>query len=48
MQVDVEDDAVWWFKGLHWAQPSVAHLRQLMRRVYENREAAAAKGRAGR
>jgi glycosyltransferase involved in cell wall biosynthesis len=46
--VDVEDQAVWWFKGLKWAQPSVAHLRLLMRRVVENRGEAAAKGRAAR
>lgn len=38
----------WWFRGLHWAQPSVPHLRKLMRHVYENREEAAAKGAAAR
>jgi len=30
-------ESAWWFKGLNWAQPNVQHLRQLMRRVYENR-----------
>jgi hypothetical protein len=38
----------WWFRGLSWAQPSVRHLRALMRRVYEDREAAAARGAAAR
>lgn len=42
------DEIVWWFRGLKWAQPSVTHLAQLMRRVYENRAEAAAKGAAGR
>lgn len=36
------------FRGLHWAQPSISHLRALMRRVYENREEAAARGAAAR
>ena len=36
------------FKGHLWAQPSVAHLRQLLRRVVENPEEAAAKGRRAR
>lgn len=35
-------------QGLKWAQPSVQHLRQLMRRVYTNRAEAAARGRAAR
>jgi hypothetical protein len=38
----------WWFRGLSWAQPSVAHLRRLMRRVYERRAEAAARGAAAR
>jgi hypothetical protein len=38
----------WWFRGLSWAQPSVAELRRLMRHVYVNREEAAAKGAAAR
>jgi glycosyltransferase involved in cell wall biosynthesis len=42
------DEVIWWFRGLKWAQPSVTHLAQLMRRVYENRAEAAAKGAAGR
>lgn len=42
------DEIIWWFRGLKWAQPSVTHLAQLMRRVYENRAEAAAKGAAGR
>ncbi|KAF6259241.1 hypothetical protein COO60DRAFT_1700898 [Scenedesmus sp. NREL 46B-D3] len=37
-----------WFKGLRWAQPSVQHLQQLMRRVYTDREEAASKGAAAR
>ena len=27
-----------YFAGMRWAQPSVLHLRQLMRHVYTNRE----------
>ncbi len=42
------DPAVWWFRGLNWAQPSVTHLRTLMRRVYENREEARQKGAKAR
>jgi len=38
----------WSFRGLSWAQPSVPQLRQLLRRVYSNREEAAAKGAAAR
>eukprot|EP00775_Hariotina_reticulata_P008345 gene8345-8529_t len=38
----------WWFKGLKWAEPSVSHLRQLMRQVYTNKEEAAARGAAAR
>ncbi len=33
-QPQVADNSVWWFRGLKWAQPSVRHTRQLMRRVY--------------
>ena len=33
---------------LNWAQPSVAHLRGLMRSVVEGRKEAKAKGRAAR
>ena len=36
------------FKGHLWANPSVAHLRELLRRVYEDPNAARAKGRAAR
>ncbi len=37
------------FAGRRWAQPSVAHLRQLMRRVAAERHGeAAARGRAAR
>lgn len=32
----------------HWAQPSVAHLRHLMRHVFENKEEARERGRAAR
>lgn len=35
-------------RGHSWAQPSVAHLRALMRRVYEHRDEAAARGAAAR
>ncbi|PNH03657.1 hypothetical protein TSOC_010261 [Tetrabaena socialis] len=44
----VSDNSVWWFRGLKWAQPSVRHTRQLMRRVYSHREEARARGAAGR
>jgi len=30
--VDTQSD-VWYFKGAKWAQPSISHLRRLMRRV---------------
>jgi len=36
------------FKGHRWAQPSVSHLRQLMRHVVNNPEEAAAKGKKAR
>lgn len=42
------DEIIWWFKGMSWAQPSVKHLVQLMRRVYRNRDEAAARGAAAR
>ena len=31
-----------------WAEPSVPHLRQLMRRVFERRDEAAQRGKAAR
>jgi hypothetical protein len=34
--------------GSQWAQPSATHLRYLMRKVYSDPVAAAAKGMAGR
>ena len=34
--------------GHNWAEPSVAHLRQLMRQVYEHREEAKERGGAAR
>ncbi|KAF6262613.1 hypothetical protein COO60DRAFT_599783 [Scenedesmus sp. NREL 46B-D3] len=37
-----------YFKGQFWAQPNVAHLRQLMRQVFTNPQQAAAKGQAAR
>lgn len=45
---DVPDDQPWWFKGARWADADVGHLRQLMRRVYENRGEARRKGAAAR
>ena len=36
------------FVGTRWAQPSLKHLKQLMRYVFENREEARAKGAAAR
>lgn len=36
------------FAGRRWAQPSVVHLRQLMRRVVERPGEAAQRGAAGR
>lgn len=41
-------EVTWWFQGQSWAQPSVPHLRQLMRRVVSNRREAAARGAAAR
>jgi len=41
-------ESAWWFRGLQWAQPSVSHLRRLMRHVFENRQEAATKGAAAR
>ncbi|KAF5837489.1 hypothetical protein DUNSADRAFT_4293 [Dunaliella salina] len=37
-----------WFEGQRWAQPSLAHLRRLMREVVSDPQAAAAKGEAAR
>jgi hypothetical protein len=34
--------------GHQWAEPSVAHLRQLMRRVFERPDEAAERGQAAR
>ncbi len=36
------------FRGHRWAEPDVAHLRRLLRHVYENRDEAAARGAAAR
>lgn len=33
-----------YYAGFKWAEPSIGHLRELMRRVYENRDEARAKG----
>lgn len=46
--VDDTSDGAENFRGLKWAQPSVEHLRQLMRHVYTQRSEAAAKGAAAR
>lgn len=43
--VEIETGA---FKGHKWAQPSVAHLQSLLRRVRTEPEEAAEKGRAAR
>jgi glycosyltransferase involved in cell wall biosynthesis len=37
-----------WFRGQRWAEPSVAHLRQLMREVFENPTAARKRGAVAR
>ncbi|KAI8475933.1 MAG: hypothetical protein J3K34DRAFT_517089 [Monoraphidium minutum] len=37
-----------WFAGQRWAKPSAAHLKQLMRRVVERPDEAAARGAAAR
>ena len=42
--VPVPPDQPWWFRGSRWAQVNVAHLRQVMRHVVNNRQEAAAKG----
>jgi hypothetical protein len=36
------------FKGHRWAEPSVTHLRALMRRVFEDRERAISVGMRAR
>jgi len=36
------------YKGFNWAEPSVEHLTRIMRDVFENRAAAASRGRAAR
>lgn len=38
----------WSMRGLSWAQPSVQHLRALMRHVFIHRDEAAARGAAAR
>lgn len=42
---EIQDGA---FRGHRWARPSVAHLRQLMLRVYEHPEEARRKGQLAR
>ena len=37
-----------WFGGHQWAEPSIEHLRRLLRHVYQNREEARRIGEAGR
>jgi glycosyltransferase involved in cell wall biosynthesis len=36
------------YRGHRWAEPSVEHLRQLIRRVFEHRDEARAKGARAR
>lgn len=42
------DTALWCYLGQYWAQPSVEHLRTLMRQVFENTELSKSKGRKAR
>jgi glycosyltransferase involved in cell wall biosynthesis len=49
--VEVPDDFVLdhpEYRGLHWAEPDVAHLRRLMRQVFQNRGEALQKGTQAR
>mmetsp|Transcript_28331 Transcript_28331/g.45893 ORF Transcript_28331/g.45893 Transcript_28331/m.45893 type:complete len:1586 (+) Transcript_28331:134-4891(+) len=51
--IDVEkmvpsDSSEVWLQGFKWAQPSVKHLRQIMRTVFSNPEEARKTGRRGR
>ncbi|KAF5837491.1 hypothetical protein DUNSADRAFT_4293 [Dunaliella salina] len=46
--VNVSSSSPGWFEGQRWAQPSLAHLRRLMREVVSDPQAAAAKGEAAR
>lgn len=48
VQVQGGSEVVWWFRGQRWAQPSVQHLRKLLRQVYSNRTEAAERGAAAR
>jgi glycosyltransferase involved in cell wall biosynthesis len=46
---DVPDNAeTFFYKGYRWSRPSVDHLRQLMRHVYEHRQEARSKGAKAR
>ncbi len=45
---DVGDTDTFWFRNSRWAYPNVAHVRERMREVVANPEAAAAKGKRGR
>ncbi|KAF5830871.1 hypothetical protein DUNSADRAFT_13931 [Dunaliella salina] len=46
--IAVSSSDVWWFKGSNWAQPSIQHLRRLMRRVVSQPQEAKVRGKAAR
>src|SRR5262249_45348967 len=46
--VTLEHDYPPYTRGLHWAEPSIEHAAQLMRRLYENRQFAEALGARAR
>lgn len=46
--VPVPSDMPSFYHGHHWAQPSVEHLKSLLREVYENREEAKQRGQFAR
>ena len=48
LSLQCDDPAVKHFAGQKWAQPSLSHLRELMRYVVTHREEAKEKGRAAR
>ncbi len=47
-EISAIDAGFEFYQGHQWAEPSVSHLRQLMRHVFENRKEARDKGEAAR
>lgn len=48
VRADHVEPEIWHYRGHHWAEPSGAHLRQLMREVQQDPERARERGQAAR